>query len=325
MVGAVGPAASQPRVAKQGGALPASVDFAAFSYLAAVTTLHVARMPREDYGASVTAVERFVAADGPIALGVASSLGRSTRLVSNPVGSDGLGEYVLQTLRNWGVACVRAPEWPNSPSSTVVASREGTRTFFPFLPGVLEHLATVSLDDFTASRWAYVDCYEVLGAVTERPVRARLASGGALMVNLGGSPLPPWLDRSRLDRRVALLQTSVTDGDLRQAQALERELAATDAAELIVVSAGSAGAIASDSGTVWRVTAPRIEARRTQGAGSALSAGLVDRLLELEDLPDAVRFGCAMGTAWCLEADGIPSAAILERVHGKTLVSRVDA
>lgn len=297
-------------------------EVAGFSYVAAVSTLNVARMPAEDYGTEVRSVEQFIAADGPIALGVISSLGRSTLLVANSTGQDEAGRRALDVLEGWGVAVQGSGTAGPSAFSTVVATSGGTRTFFPYLPGVLDQLREVDLSELLNAACVYVDCYEMLADVTERPVRERLLAGAPLAINLGGSPRPTWLDRSALPGRVSILQSSVTDGDIAQARELHAELSALDVADWVVVSAGSAGAVASDNADRYHIRPATVEPRRTQGAGSALSAGLVHRLLDGANLADAVRFGCAAGTAWCLEGRDPPRwsdiNAILEdtAIHG---------
>lgn len=133
-------------------------DLTCVSYLASVKTLYIDRYPLADYGAEVTRIERFVAADGPIVAATANALGLNARLLSNSVAEDEAGAGVKEILHNWGV---NAPSENSvrsiTPTSTVVCDAAGTRTWFPHLIDVvseLEAYAKASLKKYspTAAR-----------------------------------------------------------------------------------------------------------------------------------------------------------------------------
>ena len=68
-------------------------------------------------------------------------------------------------------------------------------------------------------------------------------------------------------------------------------------AQRVVVTAGKEPALAFDGQSWWRVHPPRIDATNPIGSGDAFAAGLVWRLLRGEDLGEACRWACAVGTA----------------------------
>lgn len=101
-----------------------------------------------------------------------------------------------------------------------------------------------------------------------------------------------------------------------------RELAASGAAEAVVLSLGSRGAVLADRTGARRLQAARVESRSAVGAGDSMVAGIVfglDRGLSLEA---AVRFGMASGTAAMLTpATELVRLADVERLYGRALPS----
>jgi sugar/nucleoside kinase (ribokinase family) len=284
-------------------------SIACFSYLSAVTTLHTARYPAADYGAEVHQAERFIAADGPIVAAGAVMLGHRATLLSNNVADDETGDQLKRQLEAWGVASVfpASAQRAITPFSTVIAAADGSRTWFPFLPGVVSELATTDLSSLQSAEFAYVDCYEILGRAARRPVAAALAAGTSVLVNLGGSPLPDWLPTLDPRNRLAVLQTSVADHQAHEAGTLVRRLSSLRIADLVVVTRGRHGAVAADSHGLMEATALPVRANRTQGAGSVFSAMLVSRLLSGATAASALRFACAAGSLWCA-TEGDPPA-----------------
>lgn len=288
--------------------MPAA-EIACFSYLSGVQTLHVASYPPADYGTEVHRVERFLAADGPIAAGAAATLGRRVMLVSNSLADDDIGQYVRRQLTDWGVDPPRISADRNvTPLSTVVAAANGTRTWFPYLPGVATELGTVDLALLTSARFAYIDCYEVLASVAERAVVTALDSGLDVLANLGGSPPPEWLSKRRLGRAVRILQTNVADERAGSATSVADELGGLDVADAVVVTKGRHGASVRTRNSAFDASCPPITPNRVQGAGSIFSAALIDRLLAGADVFSAVGYACVAGTSWCCGESGPPSA-----------------
>jgi hypothetical protein len=172
--------------------LDSSLTLACFSYLSAVTTLHVSDYPAADYGAEVLRTDQFLAADGPIIAGAAIALGCQAHLTSNSLADDVMGRYVRKNLDTWGVA----HNWPErahreiTPHSTVISSRDGSRTWFPYLPDVLNEMMTVDLGRLISGQLIYIDCYAVIQQASKRAVGAALTQKAPILANLGGSPPP---------------------------------------------------------------------------------------------------------------------------------------
>jgi ribokinase len=64
----------------------------------------------------------------------------------------------------------------------------------------------------------------------------------------------------------------------------------------VVMTLGGAGALVSDGGPVRRISAPRVEAVDTTGAGDAFVGALAARLLATDTLEDAARFAVRVGS-----------------------------
>lgn len=145
-------------------------DLTCVSYLASVKTFFIDRYPPADYGAEVSRIERFVAADGPIVAATANALGLNARLLSNSVAEDEAGAGVKEILHNWGVNVPSQNRVRSvTPTSTVVCDAAGTRTWFPHLIDVVSELENLTLESLTASRMAYIDCYAVLCRLAKGP------------------------------------------------------------------------------------------------------------------------------------------------------------
>jgi sugar/nucleoside kinase (ribokinase family) len=287
-------------------------SIACFSYLATVTTLHVPTYPSADYGVGVDRVERFLAGDGPIVAGAASALGLSASLISNSVADDENGRYLASTLMTWGVAGtemvsnrhVRA----ETPFSTVVSAKSGSRAWFPYLPGVLADLERADLSPLSVAQVAYVDCYEVLGDVTRNALNAALDGRALVIANLGGSPPAPWLVRGGLSRKIGVLQTSVPEEKPTQAQFVAEALADMALAERVVVTRGRYGAVVAEGHAREEVLAPAVTVNGVQGAGSVFSAALAVHLLHEQPLVKAAQAACNLASAWCAQPMAFPIA-----------------
>lgn len=68
-------------------------------------------------------------------------------------------------------------------------------------------------------------------------------------------------------------------------------------AQRVVVTAGKEPALAFDGRNFWRIISPRVKAVNPIGSGDALTAGLVWRLAQGDDLAEACRWGSAAGAA----------------------------
>jgi sugar/nucleoside kinase (ribokinase family) len=292
-----------------------SSDITCFSYLASVRTLFVSRYPPADYGAEVTRIERFVAADGPIVTAAANALGLRARLLSNSVAEDGPGIDVNSMLKSWGVNIPGRNDVRSvTPTSTVICDAAGTRTWFPHLTDVVTELEGLNLESLITSRVAYVDCYAVLCQAAERALRLALNASVPVIANLGGSSLPDWLVEATKHQKALMLQTSVPEDEAANMLNVANDLVSSGVAKIVIVTGGRHGAVAVEfGGKPFRQLANQVEVSQVQGAGAVFSAAIASALLHDEDLQPAVLFACTAASLWCTlrPGEGLPSEEVV--------------
>ena len=312
-----GPPAAGPRTAPAGpwagSAQPTKEttislsNVSCFSYLASVHTLYVDRYPPINYGVDVQRTDRFVAGDGPLVAAFLSALGHCATLLTNRVADDPAGRDIQARLRDWRVRWAPSPVIPTQTRvNIVVCDSAGNRTWFSGLRGIQAELAEINLDPRSDATTVYVDCYEVLGQAPQPVVAAALDAGSQVLLNLGGSPPPPWLAETLAGRRVAVVQTNADEHDDVAADRQLEALRTLDIADLAVVTAGRRGAVAAAHGQP-ALTAPAIpvELRQVQGAGAAFSAALIHSRSRGDPPPRSLAYACAAGSLWCgRSADG---------------------
>lgn len=93
-------------------------------------------------------------------------------------------------------------------------------------------------------------------------------------------------------------------------------------ARQVVVTAGSAPALAFDGTRCWRIIPPAIAALNSIGSGDAFTAGLVLRLLKGDDLGRACRWAAAAGAANALS--WMPGEADPAEVHRLATEARIE-
>lgn len=287
-----------------------------FSYLANVETLFVDRFPRLNYGTEILRSERVMAGDGPLVAAVSAAFGHRAVLAANPVGDDEPGREIEGRLEAWGVRLALGPSRPGAtPKNIVVCDAEGNRTWFSGLRDVPSALEWVDVSDVASAPLVYVDCYEVLGRTPLRVVEAALEHGAAVVLNLGGSPVPAWLVETVAGRRVRFLQTNEDEATWGNAPARLEELAALGVADTVVVTGGRFGAIARGAdGHQLSAPAVSVEVRQVQGAGSVFSATLLHSVEAGWTLSQTLGFACAAGSLWCSRSahGALPSLAEVE-------------
>ncbi|GIF01135.1 carbohydrate kinase family protein [Paractinoplanes rishiriensis] len=269
-----------------------------FSYLASVHTLYVETYPRLNYGVEVIDTDQFIAGDGPLVAGLLSALGHDVTLASNNVADDPAGMHVHKRLHRWGVHRTTGRRLPDhTPVNIVVCDAAGSRTWFSGLRGIIGALDGAALDPTAIT---YVDCYEVLGEAPRPVIAAALDRGSELVLNLGGSPPPPWLASTLAGRKAAVLQTNADENDEADANRLLTTLHAMQFAELTVVTAGRRGAVSAsaDAGVIY-TPAKAVAVRQVQGAGAAFSAALIHSRTRGDDLVKSLDYACAGGSLWC--------------------------
>lgn len=272
-----------------------------FSYLASVRTLHVAAFPPLNYGVDIDRTDRFLAGDGPLVAGFLRALGHPAVLYSNQVSDDPAGRAITARLAGWHVPLAPGPASASATRvNTVVADEAGNRTWFSGLRGIAGDLAGVDAGQLSAAPLAYVDCYEVLGDAPRPVLDAALNAGCEVVLNLGGSPPPAWLQDAARQQRLAVLQTNADENDPADAARTLDALCDLEVAEFVVVTAGRAGAIARASASeVITATAPPVSVLQVVGAGAAFSAALIHARRDGADPGQAPQFACAAGSLWC--------------------------
>jgi sugar/nucleoside kinase (ribokinase family) len=288
-----------------------------FSYLANVETHFVDRFPRLNYGTEILRSERVMAGDGPLVAAMAAAFGYRAVLAANPLGDDEPGRRIEDRLKGWGVRLTPGPARPAStPTNIVVCDAEGNRTWFSGLRDVPSALELVDVTEVASASLVYVDCYEVLGSAPRRVVESALDHGAAVLLNLGGSPVPGWLVDAVAGRRVRFLQTNEDEATWGNAAARVEELAALGVADAVVVTGGRFGAVAVGADCrQLSAAAFEVKVRQVQGAGSVFSAALLHSIEAGWPLGEALRFACGAGSLWCSRSahDPLPSLAQVQK------------
>lgn len=299
-----------------------------FSYLAAAELWEVSRFPAANQGAEVRGIEYSIAADAPMAAAVLSALGIPAVLMSNDVGDDHHGERVRQWLERFSVSATADLVAPvPTPQIVVIEDDDGTRTWFPSLPGVgtgLQHLDPAPLCD---AAFAYVDCYQLIEEQAVRFIRAVTAAGVPLFLNLGGSPLSPLVARTVRGYPNLVIQTNVDDAAYSGSAGLGGSILAATSATWVIITAGAAGALMIGDSHQAAAPAFRVRVRHTHCAGAAFSGGLIYGLLNGWPAADCLALGSASGALRCERAhhEPMPTLAELESVIGSQLGHLPDA
>ena len=289
------------------------------SYLAAAALWNVPRFPMANCGAEVRTIERSTAADGPMTAAVLAALDVPTLLLANDVGEDAHGIEVSQWLQRYRVATtasVRARRV--TPQIVVVADDDGTRTWFPFLPGVVDALATLDLSPMIGASFVYIDCYQLIEAPAVRAIHAARAAGVPLLLNLGGSPLSSTVTAAVREYPGLAVQTNVDDAAHRDAPQLAAMLRSATHADWTVVTAGASGVVALSEAQHLFIPAFQASVRHTHCAGAAFSGGLIFGLLHNRSMDDSLSLACASGALRCERAhhEPIPTLAELHAFIG---------
>lgn len=271
-----------------------------FSYLAAAELWTVPRFPAPNHGAEVMSVEQSVAADGPMAAAVLAALDVPALLLTNDLGADLDGATVEQWLDRCGVTAIaRTRQGAVTPRIVVVADQRGTRTWFPYLPGVAGSLAGLDLSPLACASFAYIDCYPLIEAAALRMLNAARAAQVPAVVNLGGSPVSPAVADAVRGHPRLIIQTNLDDERADDAVQLAHSMLAVTRAAGVVVTAGAAGAVALYGNRQFSVPAFRVAVRHTHCAGAAFSGGLLYGLLRGWNLDESVTWACASGALRC--------------------------
>ncbi len=90
----------------------------------------------------------------------------------------------------------------------------------------------------------------------------------------------------------------------------------------VVLTMGERGAVAADASGAWHITSPRVNVLSPIGSGDAMTAGLLIALARGARLPEATRYGVALGTAntlrlgsGCCDLEALPRLIHRATVH----------
>ncbi|WP_239310683.1 carbohydrate kinase family protein [Frankia sp. Cj3] len=288
-----------------------------FSYLAAASLWNVERFPPANHGAEVQRAEASIAADGPMVAAVLAALDVPALVISNNFGDDAQGDQVQAWLHRRRVAAT-AEVVPGmaTPQIVIVADEQGTRTWFPYLPGVAEALATADLSSLARASFAYIDCYQLIETAAVRAVHAARTAGVPMLLNLGGSALSSAVTAAIRGCPDILIQTNVDDVEHEAAPAMAASLLHATGARRVVVTAGASGAVAVEDERRLRVPAFKVQVRHTHCAGAAFSAGLLYGLVRGWPMRNALEVAAASGALRCERAhdEALPTLAELTAV-----------
>ena len=290
-----------------------------FSYLAAAELWQVPRFPLANYGAEVLDVARSIAADAPMAAAMLTALGVPTLLLANDIGNDQKGSEVGVWLQRYGVSTTaRVKTDTTTPQTVVVADDDSTRTWFSHLRGVSDALTVVDLSPFLSASFAYIDCYQLIEASAACAIQAARSAGVPLLVNLGGSQLSSTVIAAVRGYAGLIIQSNADEAACADAPRVAHEVLAATGAAWVVITAGTAGAVALSGNQQLASPAFRVRVRHTHCAGAAFSGGLIYGLLHDRPMEDCLTLACASGALRCERAhhEPLPTLSELHSVIG---------
>jgi sugar/nucleoside kinase (ribokinase family) len=208
-----------------------------YSYLAHVTTINVGQHPTPNYGTVIHSRHQAIAGDGPLVASILFGFGHRPSLATNHPGDDRAGRELRDMLNRCAVPLLPGPRAPKATRcNVVVCDHAGNRTWYGDFTGLPAELATIDVEALVSNDVVYIDGYDILGRQPAVIAEAAVQAGRYAVLNLGRSPIPPWL--RGFPARVHVLQTNGPEGDTESATAILKELARLDVAELTVVTAG---------------------------------------------------------------------------------------
>lgn len=238
----------------------------------------------------------------------ASRLGARTRAVFPAGGSR--GRRLTELLEGEGVDCVAVSIADSIRENLTVTDRRDNAQYRFGMPGprlngdevaalwaaALARVAAGGLVVASGSLPAGVD--DEFYARLSREVRLR---DGRMIVDASGDALRAaaaegvYLLKPNLKELASLVGSAgLEDPDIRRAA---RRLVEEGAADLVVVSLGSGGAVAYSDETALRIASPTVEVDSRIGAGDSMVAGICYGLNQGMAISEALRWGVAAGTA----------------------------
>jgi sugar/nucleoside kinase (ribokinase family) len=263
-------------------------------------------------------LDRYLLSVGGCAANTAADLGRlgRTSSVLGKVGLDLFGDFVLQDLKRLGIDTDfirRSQTHPTSCTFIVNVRGQDRRYIHCFGANADFSLADIDVKALDGARALYVGGYlampafrpEHLVALFREAKQRGLVTALDVVIPAGSlSPLE--------DIRQALPYTDVFLPNQDEARALTGRRDPLEQAEIlarfcpdgtIVITQGSAGALAKRGNEKLRAAAFRLDSIDESGSGDAFDAGFLVGTLEGWPLEDSLRFASAVGAS-CTRALG---------------------
>jgi ribokinase len=234
----------------------------------------------------------------------AALLGASVTFLGR-VGDDGFGEPLVRSLADKGVDTSLVQEVSGSSTGTafITVTPDGENAI-TVAPGANRRLTAEDIDGASGSigdAQVLVAQMEVPPEVVGRAVEVAAGIGTRALVNLA----PPFeVPRALLEKLDPLVLNEHEAAFLLGERVEGVDGALSAAYELlslgpnsVVVTVGGDGAVFSNGGSTKHVSAPRVEAVDTTGAGDAFVGALAARLADDAPLEDAVTYAVRSGAA----------------------------
>jgi len=292
------------------------LDLCCFSFTSSLHVLRVKHYPRANSGTTVSDLYGVIAPDAPIMALLASYLGLKVGLISNNVGYDAVGEQLIGLLSNFNVyTTVTAQTGLVTPVTVVLYDQKEIRTWFSFLPNVIESLLSIDLEMAKLTRLMYVDLYKIINEASLRAIRFASQHDTPLFVNLGGDPLNKQAVRVLRKAKVAIVQTSLDELSKREPDDYIREIQDLIQPDLSIVTLAQKGLVCATASSLIQLPAYIFQTIHSNGAGAAFSAGFAYAYLNGWDLEKSLNFASALGGMYCTVKDGFgkfPAEVILD-------------
>lgn len=281
------------------------LDLCCFSFISALQILQIDQYPRANAGAEVQAIFGIVTPDAPITALLASGLGLKVGFIGNNVGEDSAGRYLVDLLAVHKItSSVSTQHGRVTPTTLVVCDLQGNRTWFSYVPRVLESLLTMDLERVKQAKLVYVDLYAIIREASRKIVHVAMQNQISLFLNLGGDQLHQE-DISLLRRAsVAVLQTSLDFSSLQEAERHAQELHHLIGPDVTIVTLAEKGLVYVIGSSVFHIPAYTFDTIHSNGAGAAFSAGFAYASLQGWELIKSLNFASALGGMYCTVQDG---------------------
>ena len=309
------------------GPLPGD-EVVCFGVLSYLQLMVVDQVPVHNGGTQIQRLTDSYGDDAGIVAGMLHQWGQKTTFIPSALGDDELGAKVATTVGGLGVP-VRLTVDPavTTVAELSIVDPSGGRTYFyQRTPELLATLDAADLTPLESAAYLYVDWYD--GDHILRPLREAFSLGVPAFVNIESQHGNPELV-AKLAPYVTVCQVSA-DGppDGTDAGPDRGDDLASIANGLldagigaVVVTGGSRGCLAADTGQTGRVGAPPVDAVDGNGAGSCFSAGFIYGSVRGWTMEQCARFATAQASLKC----GVAGYKVASVEEGERLAATLHA